>query len=296
VSRLRAAELLRRAVPAPVKAMAPVRLKAWARAALGIEPWPDLAIRHPMFRTREFRALRRDAAAFDVFRKAYKPPIERGHQTSYLVARWFAAAGVRTVFHVGYSNGRYLFYFDRLGIRGGGVELVLEEAPTTPVPAGVFDVATEGRLLRGDFFELRRDDVAKGWDAVPLDVLFTEATFETLFPWRRRGFSVAKYGDAEAAVRRRLLEERLPATLRDLAPAFRNVVLIEPEPDAGGARAVFEGCARALPGFAFSTWRFRPPFDRLFQLSPSEPTRQAVYAYVRDAALLDGLRAYAEQA
>ena len=44
----------------------------------------------------------------------------------------------------------------------------------------------------------------------------------------------------------------------------------------------------------YSIWRFRPPFDHLFRLSPHNPTRQVVYAFTRDASLLDGLRPYAD--
>src|SRR3990172_6202005 len=170
-------EVLRRCVPGALKAQIPVSLKARARAILGIEPWPDLAIRHPVYRTPEYRALRAEAAPFDRFRKAYKPPIERGHQVSYLVARWFAQSGIRSAFHAGYSNGRYLFYFSKTGIDCGGTELPLAEAPETEVPVEMFSTVVRRRMLRRDFFELRPEDLQTLWPApghLPLDVLFTE--------------------------------------------------------------------------------------------------------------------------
>lgn len=288
-------QTLRAVVPVSVRALVPVRVKAWARAALGIEPWPDLSIRHSLFRSPEFQSLRRRAEPFDRFRKPYKPPIERGHQASFLVTRCFADAGVRSAFHVGFSNGRYLFYLEALGVEAGGIELPVSEAPENQVPEGVFDRRVLDRMLRLDFFELAPDRVRKIWDRPSIDVMFTEATFETLFPWRREGFSVLKYRQSDAEARRRLLEERLPAQLAALAPCVRNMIFIEPEPDAGGARAVFERCARALPRFAYSVWRFRPPFDRLFRLSPTEPVVQAVYAYSTDSRLLEPLAAYADR-
>jgi len=292
--RAAAGACLRLCVPAALRARIPVRAKARARAILRIEPWPDLAVRHPLFRTGDYRALRERARPFDQFRKPYKPPIERGHQTSYLVSRWFAAAGVKTAFHAGYSNGRYLFYLGQAGIECGGTDLALDEAPENQIPA-VFEARVLRRLLRADFFEMTPGQIAAVWDRLPIDVLFTEATFETLFPWRKEGFSVAKYRAAEASLRRALLYERLPAKLAELGETFSNMIFIEPEPAAGGAGEVFGGYARALPAFEYSVWAFRPPFDRLFRLSPSEPTKQAVYAFVRDPAVLGPLRDWADR-
>lgn len=141
------AELVRRALPASLKAWVPVWTKARLRGLLGIEPWPDLAVRHPLFRSREYKLLRMRAAPFDV-RKPYKAVLERGHQKSYLVARWLAEAGIRSVFHVGYANGRYLFYFSLLGITCGGTDLPSAETAWTEIPAGVLDAATLRRPLR----------------------------------------------------------------------------------------------------------------------------------------------------
>ena len=74
------------------------------------------------------------------------------------------------------------------------------------------------------------------------------------------------------------------------------MVFIEPEPGAGGAGLVFDACAKGLPGFEYSVWTFRPPLDGLFRLSPSQPTRQAIYAYTKDPALLAALGEYAVRA
>ncbi len=94
--------------------------------------------------------------------------------------------------------------------------------------------------------------------------------------------------------RRAMMHERFPAKLDELAETVRNLVFIEPEPSAGETGAVFETCADRLRDRTYSIWRFRPPFDHLFLLSPHNPTRQVVYAFTRDASLLDGLRPYAD--
>jgi len=57
----------------------------------------------PLFRTPQYRSLRNQARAFDV-EKPNKPVLERGHQASYVVARWFSEARVTTAFHVGYAR------------------------------------------------------------------------------------------------------------------------------------------------------------------------------------------------
>lgn len=286
--------LLRRCVPAAVTARVPPRLRARARAVLGIEPWPDLAVRHPLFRSREYRALRAAAHVFDEPRPS-KPVLERGHQTSYLVARWFAAAGVRSVFHVGYASGRYLFYLSRMGIRGGGTDLPDAETAWTRAPAGALDTESRARLLRVDFFELRPDAIRSAWGqgALPIDVLFSEATFETMLPWREVGVSVPKYAAMDRAALARLTLERLPAKLAELAPCFESIVLIEPEPEAGGAGRVFEACAERLGHLRYRVWRFVPPFDSLFRLSPGQPTRQALYLFTRGPRLADALAEFA---
>jgi hypothetical protein len=71
-------------------------------------------------REASYRDLRREAARFDV-EKPNKPVLERGHQTSYLVARWLSDAGVTSAFQVGYANGRYLFYLSRMGVACGPI-------------------------------------------------------------------------------------------------------------------------------------------------------------------------------
>ena len=290
---------LRRAVPPALKARIPVSLKARARALLGLEPWPDLAVRHPLFRSNRYRATRKAAAAFDAYGNPYKPVIERGHQTSFVVAQWFSQAGVRSVFHVGFASGRYVFYLLRCGIDAGGTELMPEETPGTRVAVDIFPRAVQGRLAREDFFDLTPARLREIWgdpEAFPLGVLFTEATFETLIPWRRRGFTIPKYAQITPEVREGLLKRQLPGKLMELQSCFRNMIFIEPEPGAGGAGLVFDACAKGLPGFEYSVWTFRPPLDHLFRLSPSQPTRQAIYAYTRDPALLSALGEYAVRA
>ena len=101
---------------------------------------------------------------------------------------------------------------------------------------------------------------------------------------RERGHVGRK--NVERSARARKLEE--------LRGAVRNMVFIEPEPAAGGAGAVFQACARRLDDHTYTVWRFRPPLDHLFRLSPSSPVHQTVYAFTRDARLLDALRAYAD--
>ena len=288
-------ELLQRWTPAAVTARLPVRLKARARFVLGIEPWPDWAVRSPLFRTREYRRLRAAARGFDAARP-HKPVLERGHQTSYVLARWFVEAGVRSAFHVGYASGRYLFYLARLGIQAGGTDLPPDETEWAEVPLARLDQETRGRLLTTDFFDLTTEQIRSTWGdgAVPIDVLFSEATFETMLPWRATGVSVPKYAAMEPAALRSLVGQRLPEKLAELQGCFCNLVFIEPEPDAGGTGLVFEECARRLPGLAYSVWRFRPPLDSLFRLSPRFPTRQTVYAFIRDRRITEALRAYAE--
>ncbi len=284
-------------IPAPVKRRLSGSLKARARALFGIEPFPDLAVRHPLFREASYRDLRREAARFDV-EKPNKPVLERGHQTSYLVARWLSDAGVKRAFQVGYANGRYLFYLSRMGIACGGTDLPPRETEWTAIPKGALDAPVTGRLLEVDFFDLTPSQVSTGCGAggpQPLDVLFTEATFETMLPWRATGVSVPKYAAMSREALHELLHEKLPAKLAELERCTRNIVLIEPEPSAGGAGRVFESCARRLPGFSYSVWRFRHPFDRLFRLSASSPTQQVAYAYVQDRRLTDALGAYAER-
>jgi hypothetical protein len=291
------ARAFRRCVPASVKARFSARAKARARALLGIEPWPDLAVRHPLFRTPAYRELRRGAAAFDV-EKAHKPVLERGHQTSYLVARWFADAGVRTAFHVGYANGRYLFYLSRAGIACGGTDLPAEDTAWVDVPEGVLDPAIRRRMLRADFFDLDGPALRSLWPerrAPAVDVLFSEATFETMLPWRHGRASVPMYLQMPPAALDALLRDRLPATLASIAGEARNMIFIEPEPDAGGTGAVFGACRASLPGLDASAWKFRPPFDHLFRLSPGDPTHQVIYAFTRDRGLLEALKPYAER-
>lgn len=288
-------EALRRAVPPALKAHVGKRFKARVRAILGIEPWPDLAVRHPLFKTPEYQRLRAAARAFDV-EKPSKPVLERGHQASYVVAKWCADAGIRSAFHVGFANGRYLFYLQKFGIECGGVDLPTGDTLWADIPPGALDDATMRRLVRRDFLELSEADVLPLWGSgSTVDVLFSEATFETMLPWREQGASVPKYLALSADERRILLEYTLPDAVGRMKGWARNMAFIEPEPSAGGSGAVFAACAARLAGFEYSVWSFRPPLDRLFRLSPRFPTRQTVYAFTRDARLLDALAPYAER-
>ena len=230
--------LLRRAVPPALKAQVGKRFKARVRALLGIEPWPDLAVRHPLFRTPEYQALRSAARAFDL-EKPSKPVLERGHQASYLVAKWFAAGGVRSAFHVGFANGRYLFYLQRLGIASGGADLPTEDTLWADIPPGALDSATMRRLVRRDFLALTDADLRPLWGpGATVDVLFSEATFETMLPWRADGASIPRYLTLSADERRTLLEHRLPDAVARMKDWARNLTFIEPEPEAGGSGAV----------------------------------------------------------
>lgn len=282
-------------LPEAVRARIPQRLKARVRAILGIEPYPDLAVRHRLFRTPEFRARRLAARPFDV-RQPNKPVRERGHQTSYLLSCWLSAAGVGSVFHVGYASGRHVFYLSRAGIACAGTDLPPDQSEWVDVPEGSLDEATRRRLLRVSFFDLTPADLRSVWAGTGVgraDVLLSEATFETFLPWRAAGVSVPGYFSDDPEERRVLMHERFPAKVAELGDEAGNMIFIEPEPGAGGAGAVFAACAGRLPGFAYSVWSFRPPFDRLFRLSPRFPTRQTIYAFTRDPRLLETLGIYA---
>jgi hypothetical protein len=288
--------LARRLAPGWLKARLSARTKARLRAALGLEPWPDLAIRHPLFRSEEFRRLRQAARGFDV-PHPIKPVLERGHQTSFVLSRWFAQAGVGRAFQVGYADGRHLFYLSSVGIQGGGTDLPADMNALVQVPPGTLDAATLRRLLRIDFFQLTPADVGAVWVPPaprPLSVLFSDATFETLLPWRRQGATVKHYLTLERSEWHARMHEAFPRKVGELQDTVDHMVFIEPEPDAGGAGEVFAACARRLGSHAFSVWRFRPPMDHLFRLSPSSPVRQVVYAFTRDPGFLEPLRAYAE--
>jgi hypothetical protein len=295
-----AAPLVRRLgawIPAGLRARVPIKLRARARALLGVEPWPDLAVRHPLFREPRYRALRAAARGFDRSRP-HKPVLERGHQTSYLLGAWLAKAGVRTAFHVGYASGRYVFYLDRMGIACGGTDLPVAETGWVDLPDGALDEATRRRLLRVDFLELTSPEIRRAWGAAPwpIDVCFSEATFEAMLPWRDGvAASVAKYDGMSAEARDDLLLRRLPERVGALESCFRNLLLIEPEPGAGGAGRVFAACAERLPRHDYGVWWFRPPFDHLFRLSPGSPVRQVVYAYVRDLAVTEALAEWASR-
>ena len=272
------------------------RLRARLRSVLGVDPWPDLAVRHPLFLTAEYRTLREAARGFDV-QLAHKPILERGHQTAYVVARWLAAAGMRNAFHIGYASGRYLFYLSRLGVRAGGVDLPGDQTDWARIPEGALDAQTRARLVSADFLELTPEQLRSAWGAeLPVDVAFTEATFETLLPWRPRdrGVSVAKYRALEPAALSSLVAEALPARLVSLSPWIDNYLFIEPEPAAGGSGALFQRCAERLADHHYGVWTFRPPLDSLFRLSPHLPTRQTIYALVRDDRLTTALREYAD--
>ena len=288
--------LLQRWMPRRIKTLFSVRARARLRALFGLDVYPDLAVRHALFRTPGFRAIRTAAAPFDE-QKRNKPVLEHGHQKSYLVARWFAEAGVRSAFHVGYATGRYLFYLSRVGIACGGTDLPPSETYWSEITAGFLDRATLDRLLAVDFFDLRPEQVRAAWGGLPepIDVCFSEATFETLLPWREQGVSVPKYSTMDRADLRALMEERFPRKLAELGACFRNMVFIEPEPSAGGAGAAFDACARRLPDRAYSVWCFRPPLDSIFRLTPRSPVRQFVYAYTLDPRLCEALRGYADR-
>jgi len=288
--------LARRLAPGWLKAHLSARTKARLRAALRLEPWPDLAIRHPLFRSEEFRRMRHAARAFDI-EKPNKPILERGHQTSFILTRWFVAAGVGRAFHVGYADGRHLFYLSAAGIQCGGTDLPEEVTNLVRIPADTLDAAIRRRLLRMDFFQLTPADVRAVWTEPaprPLSVLFSDATFETLLPWRRQGATVKHYLTLKPDEWYARMHEAFPRKVEELQDTAGNMVFIEPEPDVGGAGAVFDTCARRLKSHAYSVWRFRPPMDHLFRLSPSSPTRQVVYAFTRDAGLLEPLRVYAD--
>jgi hypothetical protein len=153
-------EVVRRRTPDWVKRLLSVRAKSTARAVLGIEPWPDLAVRHPLFRTPEYRAAREAARAFDV-EKPNKPALERGHQTSFVLAQWFAAAGVERAFHVGYANGHVCT--SRRSGHQAAERICRKRHRLGAIPEGTLDAATCRRLLRLDFFRPHtRDLTASG--------------------------------------------------------------------------------------------------------------------------------------
>src|SRR5262249_46491778 len=150
--------LLGGAVPPALRARLSKRLKARMRALLGIEPWPDLAVRHPLFRSPEYRSLRAAATPFGGS-KPGKPVLDRRHQVSYLVVKCLADAGIRSVFHAGFANGRYLFYLERCGVEAGGVDLPDADSVWVTIPADILEGATMRRLLRHDFLTLTEADV-----------------------------------------------------------------------------------------------------------------------------------------
>ena len=178
----------------------------------------------------------------------------------------------------GRASGRYLYNLSLVGIAGGGTDLPAAETYWTKRVAARLDPAVAYPLLTCDFFDLQPADVERAWGAgaTPINVCFSEATFETLLPWREGRASVPKYGEMDAAALREQMLARFPERVAELARCFRNFAFIEPEPDAGGAGAVFDACARRLPDLAYGVWMFRPPLDQLFRLSPRSPVRQAV--------------------
>ncbi len=288
--------VIRSCVPARVRASVPPRTKARLRAWLGVEPWPDLAVSHPLFRTADYRRLRESARAFDVL-KPNQPVLEHRHQRSFILARWFAAAGVSRAFHAGYANARHVFYLSAMGVQCGGTDLPEEDTAWVRIPDEVLDEGTRRRLLRKDFFQLTSSDLDQLWpepSKKTMSVLFSEATFETLLPWRETGVSVSSYRTQSAGELHSLMHERFPAKLAELEGRFDSMLFIEPEPAAGGTGTVFDACARRLPMLSHSVWSFRAPLDRIFRLSPYHPCRQVVYAFTRDRRVLDELRAYAD--
>ncbi len=253
-------------------------------------------VSHPLFRTADYRRLRESARAFDVV-KPNKPVLEQPHQRSFILARWFAAAGVGRAFHVGYAYARHLYYLSAVGIQCGGTDRTEGETAWVQIPDEVLDESTRRRLLRKDFFQLTSRDVDQLWpepSKKTMNVLFSEATFETLLPWRETGVSVSSYRALSPGERHSLMHERFPATLAELEGRVDSMLFIEPEPAAGGTGAVFEACARRLPMLSHSVWSLGAPLDRVFCLSQYHPCRQVVYAFTRDRRLLDELRAYAD--
>jgi len=158
-------------------------------------------------------------------------------------------------------------------------------------------VKVRSRLVAADFLELPPAQLSAAWDVdhLPIDVAFSEATFETLLPWRPReaGVSVPKYRAMQPAALADLVGTALPARLAALSPAIRNFAFIEPEPTAGGAGSLFARCAESLPDFRYTVWAFRPPLDYLYRLSPHFPTRQTLYTFTRDNRLTAALAPYA---
>ena len=54
-------------------------------------------------------------------------------------------------------------------------------------------------------------------------MLFSEATFETMLPWRPHGASVPSYLELTAGERRDLAERRLPAAVAGATDGFKFV-------------------------------------------------------------------------
>src|SRR4030095_8893697 len=94
----------------------------------------------------------------------------------------------------------------------GGPALPAAETYWTERVAARLDPTTAGRLLTLDFFDLRPEDVRRAWGSatVPIDVCFSEATFETLLPWREGRASVPKYGELDGGALRAVSVGRAP--------------------------------------------------------------------------------------
>jgi hypothetical protein len=212
------------------------------------------------------------------------------------VARWLSDAGVTSAFQVGYANGRYLFYLSRLGIACGGTDLPARETEWTAIPKGALDAPVTGRLLEVDFFDLTPSQVSAGCGAArqqPLDVLFTEATFETMLPWRTTGVSVPKY----AAMSRKRSTNCCRRSCRRSSPSSSAACAASSHRSSRGwrrrprVRVVRQAIARLfLRRVAISS-----SVRSALRLSASSHTQQVVYAYIQDRRLTDVHGAYAER-
>src|SRR5262249_25405506 len=151
-------ENLRSWLPLSLRRKVPRPLKDWIYKQV-------YAVRHPVFRDPAYRRLRKLAQPFN----SGKPLQEQLHQRSFLLARWFAEAGIRSAFHVGYASGRHIFYLTQRGIVCAGTDLPPDKTSWVRLPRGAFDAATMQRLLRKDFFHLSRNDVHAVWQGTDIE-------------------------------------------------------------------------------------------------------------------------------
>jgi hypothetical protein len=150
------------------------------------------------------------------------------------------------------------------------------------------DAGSLADFLEADF-DLTPPQVSAGCAArqQPLDVLFTEAMFETMLPWRD-GVSVPVRGH-EPRSAHELLQESWRSSLlsRALRAQYRSH---RARASMGGAGRVFES-RRRLPGFP-TAWRFVLRRSAL----PTQSPRRSRWCTLRsDRRLTDVLGAYAER-